>query len=257
MDVDEFKLGKREAVDRSCAPMLADYCSAMLRPAPDSADWSGGRAYWGIMGNDRLGNCTAASAAHAVQVWTQAAQSQMTTPADADVVAFYAATTGYDPANPLTDQGGVEDSVLRWWSNGGQLAGHRIDGYAKLHLKGGCIDELATLKDSVWLTGSAYLGLELPQTARRQATWDVVSDGTPGAEPGSWGGHCVLAVAYTPQVLTCITWGVLKSMTWNFVQEYCSEGYALLSKDWIKAGGDTPPGFDWPTLLADVQALKG
>jgi hypothetical protein len=257
VDADEFKLGKLPAVTRSMAPMLANYCGAMLPPAPDSIDWSAGRSYWGIMRNNELGNCTAASAAHAVQVWTQAAQPEMHTPSDDEVTAFYAATTGYSPDNPLSDQGGVEDEVLHWWANGGHIGGHPLNGYARLNLNGGCIDELAALRDSIWLTGGAYLGMELPQTARRQSVWSCAPDGTPGAELGSWGGHCVYAVAYTPQVLTCITWGVLKSMTWDFVDKYCSEGYALLSKDWINGAGASPTGFDWPTLLADVQTLRG
>jgi hypothetical protein len=125
-------------------------------------------------------------------------------------------------------------------------------------VKGGAIDEPAALKDAVWLTGGAYLGMELPLSAKRQGVWDVLPDGSlPEARFGSWGGHCIFAVAYTPQTLTCITWGVLKSMTWEFVKKYCSEGYALLSKDWINAAGSSPPGFDWQTLIADVQSLRG
>jgi hypothetical protein len=72
--------------------------------------------------------------------------------------------------------------------------------------------------------------------------------------PGSLGGHCVYVVGYDPRGLTCITWGKLQRMSWNFWWAYCDESYGLLSKDWI-AKGKAPSGFDATALIADMAAL--
>jgi hypothetical protein len=77
------------------------------------------------------------------------------------------------------------------------------------------------------------------------------------ADPGSWGGHAVYLVAYDQNTLTCITWGQLKKMTWAWFDKYCSEAYALVSKDWVKASGLAPSGFDLVTLEEDLKAVIG
>ena len=59
---------------------------------------------------------------------------------------------------------------------------------------------------------------------------------------------------YDQDYLTCITWGQLKKLTWNFWKAYCDEAHALLSQDWLDA---SPLGFDLATLQADLQAITG
>lgn len=262
MDCLDFKLGKQAAKKSHGLPLLAAYIPETVPEPPESVDWSGGRAYWGMMQNDRLGCCTAAGAAHAVQVWTQNAAGAMFTAPDQDVVSFYEASTGYNPLDPDTDQGGVAADVLKYWLGNG-LAGHKIDAIAHLHDAGVGLNPLddvnleSRLRDSIWLTGGAYLGLELPATAPRQALWSITDKLLQGpSAPGSWGGHCVYACTYSPAGVTCITWGILKFMTWEFVAAYCSEGFALLSKDWLNSSGSSPSGFNWQLLLNDMQLLR-
>ena len=134
---------------------------------------------------------------------------------------------------------------------------------------------------AIWLFGGAYIGVRLPITAQNQDVWDVPAHPGPNDEPGSWGGHAVQLVGYDcglpiadgrlsieePSVnrqssidnhqsfLTCITWGRLKRMTWAWLEKYCDEAYALVSKDWIKANGIAPSGFDFATLEADLNLV--
>jgi hypothetical protein len=102
------------------------------------------------------------------------------------------------------------------------------------------------------------------------------------SQPGSWGGHAVYLVGYDfrawesasrqsasgapnaalptaatslPPTLTCITWGQIKKMTWRWFARYCSEAYALVSKDWLNGAGVSPSGFDLATLEADLKAV--
>jgi hypothetical protein len=46
-------------------------------------------------------------------------------------------------------------------------------------------------------------------------------------------------------------------MTWAWFEKYCSEAYALVSKDWLKASGVAPSGFDLATLEEDLKAVSG
>ncbi len=245
-----MKLGKLPPRRDDRVPAMGNYLRVGLPNAPASVDWSKGIVSWGMMQNDQIGDCTAAGAGHAVQVWTANA-SQEATVTDAQVVAFYSATCGYQPGDPSTDQGGVEVDVLTWWHNN-SFGGHKLDAFATLDA-----GNRTNIRDAIWLLGGAYLGLELPISCQTQTIWDVPETGATGdGAPGSWGGHCVFAIGYDAGGLIVITWGQIKRMTWAFFDAYCSEAYGLLSQEWIKATKAAPSGFDYQALVADMAALQ-
>lgn len=221
---------------------LFEYTLA-LPEAPEAVDWSKGVTQWGMLANDRLGDCTAAGVAHAVQTWT-GNNGGVASISDQDVIEFYAETAGYDPADPDSDQGAVEADVLTYWHKHG-FGTHQLAAFAAVRTNA---DDV---RDSIWLLGGCYLGLELPISAQNQDVWDIV--GGPGKARGSWGGHCVYAVAYDASGVCVVTWGQLKRMSWNFFTAYCSEAWALLSREWISKEGRAPSGFDWPALVADMR----
>jgi hypothetical protein len=88
--------------------------------------------------------------------------------------------------------------------------------------------------------------------------WDVPAEGATGdGEPGSWGGHCVPAVAYfSDETITCVTWGGLQNMTWKFWDAYCDEAYAVISPEWCSKNSCNPNGVNIKQLMADLSALK-
>ncbi len=250
IDRSRLKLGKLPARADPRVPSLQRYLTAELPAAPASVDWSKGVVAWGVMANDTLGDCTAAGAAHAVQVWTLNASNELTV-SDQAVIAFYSATCGYRPGDPSTDQGGVEVDVLTWWHNNG-LAGHSLDAFATLDTGNRFL-----VRDAIWLLGGAYLGLELPLSCQGQDVWDMPAGGATGdGKPGSWGGHCVFAIGYDAEGLTVISWGETIKMTWAFFDACCSEAYGLLSTDWIAATMQAPSGFNYAALAADMNALQ-
>lgn len=237
-----MKLGKKRPRHDGRVPRLARYMQAMPT-APAALDYSGKLTTLGMMRNDELGDCTCAAVGHGIQVWTSQASNEQTI-SDNDVVALYE-RFGYNPANPATDQGAVENDVLTSWLKV-PVAGHKIDAYAAIDPA-----NASEVKAAIYLFGYAYIGLALPNSAQNQDVWDVPAGGSQGAgEPGSWGGHAVIVIGYDDQHLTCITWGALKKMTWAFWNTYCDEAYAILSPDWKGA-----EGFDYSALTADVQAL--
>jgi hypothetical protein len=58
-----------------------------------------------------------------------------------------------------------------------------------------------------------------------------------------------------PPTLTCVTWGRPKKMTWAWFEKYCSEAYALVSKDWLESTGVSLSGFDLATLANDLKLV--
>ncbi len=285
IDHSHLHLGKRPRRHDARTLKLARYLTSALPPAPSSVDYTRGVTDWGMMLNDQLGDCIIADGpGHATQVWTLNATGTMVTPPDSLILDTYEKWCGYNPADPTTDQGGVELNVLNDWRQQG-FAGQTLDAYAAIDAGvrdtgNGSGDANShslspkSIAQAIWLFGGAYIGVELPITAQDQDIWDVPANPGPNDEPGSWGGHAVYLVAYdfrdsgsSPSdlglrtsdpghsFLTCITWGQLKKMTWAWFEKYCTEAYALVSKDWIKATGLSPSGFDAATLEADLKLV--
>jgi hypothetical protein len=267
----KMRLGKKPRKHDPRTLKLARYLTPELPSAPPVVDYTGGVSEWGMMLNDQLGCCTIAAVAHAVQVWAGMTAHEITLP-DSTILQYYEQWDGYNPAQPLTDQGGVELDVLNQWRQQG-FAGHALDAYAAIELQEPGVrsqEPGEDLRAAIWLFGGIYIGLELPLSAQTQDIWGVApgssrQDAGATDDPGSWGGHAVYVVSYDcpqppapsaqPPTFTCITWGQLKKMTWPWFAKYCSEAYALISKDWIKASGVAPSGFDLGTLEEDLRLV--
>jgi hypothetical protein len=242
-----MRLGRKAIKTDSRTLALGKYLTPGLPPPPAQADWTKGIASWGMMLNDKLGDCTIAGAAHAVQVWT-ANNGDMSTVPDATVQTFYSQWDGYVPGDASTDNGGVELDVLNDWKKNG-FAGHPLEAFADPK-----VANLDQVRQSIALFGGVYIGLSLPVTAQKQDVWDVARRGGAKAKPGSWGGHCVFVPKYDEKTFTCITWGQLKTMTVAFWNKYCDEAHTLLSPSWISAKG-SPGGFDLAQLKTDLGMI--
>lgn len=241
-----MKLGKKEPKKDLRTLRLARYFTTTLPAPPDSCAWSLMLPDWGMMANDALGDCTIAGCGHAIQTWTEVINQRITIP-DADIIKYYSLWDGYVVGDPSTDNGGIELDVLNQWRQQG-LNGHQLLAYAAVNPH----DQIE-VRQAIALFGGTYIGLSLPISAQNQDVWDVVQ--TSDGQPGSWGGHCVWCLAYDKDSITCVTWGVLKKMTWRFWENYCDEAYALLSPDFLNNQGIAPSNFDLSTLQADLSII--
>ena len=185
VDHSRMKLGRKAVKSDSRTLKLSRYVKPTLPPAPPVVDWSKGLTEWGLMLNDKLGDCTIAGAAHAVQVWTMNTGSMVTVP-DPVILNYYETWDGYQPGNPATDTGGVEMDVLKNWQKQG-FDKHRLLAYTEA-----AWTNLEEVRQAMHLFGGMYIGLNLPNTAKTQDIWDVVPNGGPESQAGSWGGALCL-----------------------------------------------------------------
>jgi hypothetical protein len=219
---------------------------ASLPPVPASIDWGGKVPLWGMLGNDSVGDCGEASALHCEMLWTADASNEFV-PTTQDAIDAYSSITGYDPADPSTDQGTVLLDLLNYWRIKG-IAGHKIFAYA-------AIDPSNTreLMGAIAFFGCAYVGVNLPASAT-QAT-DAGEPWSNATDTNIEGGHAIPLVAYDQNTLTCITWGQRQTMTWPWLRAYLDESYVVFSGDWIGLSGTAPSGFNVAQLTGDLAAL--
>ena len=242
-------LGRKAIVIDSRTVKLATYLSSALPPPPPCVEWSKGITNWGMMLNDKLGDCTIAGCGHAIQTWSINLGKEITL-SNSDILRAYEEWDGYKPSDPSTDQGGIELNVLKDWKNT-SFKGHHLLAFASVNFK-----NITEVKQAINLFGGVYIGVALPVSAQKQTTWDVVpDDGQGDSEPGSWGGHCVFVNGYNESGFTCITWGELMNMTKAFWLKYVDESYCLLGADWF-AHGVAPNGFALQQLQADVSQIQ-
>jgi hypothetical protein len=250
------RLGKQEARQDFRTLKLARYLGPKLPPAPLACDWLSKVKALGSMLNTEIGDCTIAACGHEIQQWTTYARPQASVPSDKSILKVYEAISGYNPKDPTTDSGCVVLDVLNYWRKNG-IAGHNILAYVSVNPTNS-----VEVMQAIHLFGNLYLGLSLPLSAQNQKVWRVPLAGPMGnGEPGSWGGHAVPVGRYGrvtptgPQGLTCVTWGALQSMTWDFFGIYVDECFAILSMDWIEQTGLSPDNFSLAQLQKDLAAL--
>ena len=133
IDHSKMKLGKLPRRHDPRTLKMARYLAPALPAPPARVDYTHGATDWGMMLNDQLGDCTIAAVGHAIQAWTLNAGSRVDV-ADSTVQLYYEKWDGYNPADPATDQGGVELDVLNNWRQQG-FAGHGLDAYVSIDLQ--------------------------------------------------------------------------------------------------------------------------
>ncbi len=250
VEVPQVCLGRKAIITDSRTLKMATYIGPELPAPPAVVDWTNGQTTeWGMMLNDRLGCCTIAGCAHAIQLWSKNVGQQITVP-DSAVLSMYEQWDGYNPAIPSSDEGGIELNVLNSWKKQG-FVGHNLLAFASIN-----IQNVLEIQQCINLFGGLYIGISLPLTAQHQDVWDVDLSDPYASQPGSWGGHCVFISGYDKNGISCITWGSVKKMTVAFFLKYCDEAYALIGQDFFNTQGVDVEGFNSSQLLADLSQIR-
>ena len=241
-----LKLGRLPRRKDKRRLQLKNYLPATLPPPPSAVDWGSKVPDFGMLLNDTLGDCTAAAAAHAEMLWTANAATEYL-PTDADVLTFYECISGYDPSDPSTDTGANMLDVLNYWRQVG-FNGRKITAFAEVD------NDPMEIKNAIALFGCIYCGVNLPQSAmddfENGQAWMNIHD------KSNIGGHCILESAYDAQGITSVTWGKSQPTTWPWFKKFCDERYVIITPEWIAENGNSPSGFNFAQLQADLAAFE-
>lgn len=205
--------------------------------------------------NDCLGDCTAVGIANCARGMAALNGFGIDIPT-AKVVDFYSASTGYDPADPSTDVGGVELDVLAYqlrngFDHGGQT--ELVGTFATFDPA-----DRALMANAMAKCGAVYLGVNLAEADQDMGrTWDTTTPGdqTPGSYSPAGGGHCLFGWDYTglgdDDIVRVGTWGQWQPTTWRWIKDRTEESHVILWRQLMKASGQNFAGLDYDRLRAD------
>lgn len=251
-----FKLGRLSNQGRPRVRLTREHVSAATPPPPTVDRYSAApEASWGVDGNDAVGDCTIADVDHEVKSAQVAAGNTEVASTTTEVLAGYSAVTGYDPADPSTDQGAEMQAVREYWQKTGFTLGgqrHKIAMFAELD-----IHDEDLIKLAVYELGAVGVGANLPQSAMDQfdagQPWDVVAD-----DGGILGGHAFAVVGYDKDFLEVLTWGKVQKVTWAWWRMYVEEAWGSLTNDFVSSRSGTDPlGETWYQLGEQFSSLTG
>jgi hypothetical protein len=245
----EPKLGKLPAVYDRRTLKLANFIEIDKLPLiPEEIIWSKMITQWPMMRNDEIGDCGIAGAGHLIQTWS-ANESREIILSDDAVVDAYSLICGYDKQSGDNDNGCILLNILNHWRTDG-ISGHRIEGFVSVNF----LDQKEIMA-ALYLFGPVYIGLQLPLFAQINPEWTFPPQVEGPDVPGSWGGHCVIAVDATPDYLSVVSWGKIIKMNWAFFRKYCDESYAVFSPDDWATDGTAPNGFKIDQLRENLKHL--
>jgi hypothetical protein len=202
-----------------------------------------------MLGNDKYGDCVYAADGHIAVQQTFFGQGTAYVVSEQQALAAYSQQTGFNPADPNSDQGDTLQNGLGYMQKYG-FGGHKIAAFAQLDMS-----NMNDIKNAVAEFGAVDLALDFPASAMDQFNanrpWDVVSN-----DGGIQGGHCVLLVGYSDAYLYVATWGRIQKVTYAFFKKYFVEAWALISHDWVNSQtGKDPEGIDLHAFGAQFAAL--
>jgi hypothetical protein len=240
---------------------LGSFLTGTYPKAPATVDYLSKVTDWPMFANDVYGCCVWAMIGHTIEAVTAYGQGETVTVTEADVLKGYSDVTGFNPADPSTDQGTVIQDALGYWRKTG-VGGHKILAFAQVDIHNP--DEVDA---ALYLFGHLQLGINFPASAMTQFNagkpWDVVAD-----DGGVEGGHAIdlgFVTDEPPTVvgraangnLKVVTWGRVQEMTPAFWAKYVEEAWVVISQEWISKAGVSPEGLDVAALSEAFTAMTG
>lgn len=232
--------------------LLTPHLTGALPPAPPKADWLSKVPSWTMAANDRVGDCVFAAASHMIRAFNLYSTGKDVVLSDDQVLAAYSAVTGYNPADPSTDQGTVIQDALNYWRKTG-IAGHKIVAFAQVdHTNPAEVDA------AVNLFGALMVGVNFPASAMQQFNnhqpWTVANP-----DGGNLGGHAVHLGYYdtTAKDTEVVTWGAVQKVDDAWWAKYVEELWVVLTPEWADANSKDPQGLDLHSLGEDFAQLTG
>lgn len=247
-----MQLGRVQSISDPRTLQLGNYVDVLTLPVPPAQEMIETTPVWPMLANDRFNCCTSAAAGHMIHHWTAANQHGVFL-TDDDIIRAHAQLTG----DRLMECVSMLEALKYWCKQG--IGGHQIHSFVSAGKA-----KAADLRCMVHLFGSGYVGLDLPPFACAgdpkgwpDIPWAIPANvAADAAAPNPDMGHCVAVVGYDAQSLYAVTWGRLKTMSWDFFERYAEEVFAVLSADWVADNSKCPTGFDCVTLERDLALVR-
>jgi hypothetical protein len=267
--VPRHRYGKLPATDFGEDNVLLSHVLAEALPQAPSV-FGFGRMFgdWGMLANDRVGDCAWAGPAHETMAWTGIGNAGRRSAVfdDACVLADYSACTGYDPnaydpatgQNP-TDRGTSVSALMdyRRTRGIGDASGkrHTIDLAVRLEPVGGPFD-WNTFRDAVHTFGCVAVGTALPESAEQQ--FELHERWSYRAGSPILGGHYVPAIGSVAiDEITVVTWGRRQEMGQDFFEAYVDELWIPLSLEAMSFIERALSTVDWDRVRQIAASLGG
>lgn len=256
------RLGKQGYSHNSLTLMLAKLVLPEIR-VPAKYDFDKGKKPFPsrMWGNDAYGDCVIGGRANHMIRLERVEQRRTIPLSDDDAVTLYKALTGCQTAGDANDTGLVVlDAMKQWKNQGWTLSGksgvrssrcYTIAAYGELEPQ-----DHEQLKMGIYALHGAHMGFWLPTAVQSQTAngrWDYNGESGPEWQPGSWGGHLVYSKRYDENGVYVITWGQEVLVTWNFVDKYCDESWAVVDNldSWR-----TKQTINVPALMKELQQIS-
>ena len=195
---------------------------------------------WGMLGNDRYGDCVIAGGDHEIMMLNAMNGINVRFNAKA-TLSDYAALTGFDPITGANDNGTNMRAALNYRRRIGLIDAdgkrHLIGGYCSLEA-GNFAEHLQALR----IFDCVAIGFEVTESAMEQFSYD--KPWTYVRDNNIIGGHYIPIVGRpTAESLDTITWACIQRMSKSFFYHYNDESYGFFTEESLK-NGKTPEGFD-------------
>ena len=234
---------------------LADYIHRELANPPAAVSRPHPGFGWGMLANDRIGDCVIAMMLHSIEDFHLDAGTAVPAFTDQDAISVYSAITGYNPNDPSSDRGTNESTAMSYWEQSGLKTSDRATHTIVATV---AVDptDLTECRIAIDEFIDLQIGIALPLAAQGQKEWTVVGDGKTGnSAPGSWGGHGIPYREYDAETFKCVTWGAELLLTVPFHQDYAQEAHVVVTNEMLNKSGVGPSGVAWDELIADIKAL--
>jgi hypothetical protein len=194
---------------------------------------------FGMLGNDKYGNCVMVGGAHFLTLWN-ALIGILKTFTTCFVVKWYKKLTGGG------DNGLNMLDVLKQWVND-EILGESIIAFAEIDPR----DHVNVMR-AISVFKGAYLGFNVQQDC--MADFDAIPKimWTPGILTND--GHCVDGVAYNSSKVTVLTWADKQDGSWDWWDECVDECYVIIPKE--AEDPNFAPGFDLESLKTDLAFVQ-
>jgi len=236
-----YRYGRLAAQFPAAVSDLTHYAAGPLPKAPAKVAVPA-VADWGMLGNDRYGDCGVAGLEHGFMADAAVLGLNEPPAADAQAIGYYLTYT--DGA----DNGVVLSQYLAYVRQHGYF-GHNVAAYAPVSVK-----DIPTLQFAVSAFDFAYTGIVVTQAMEEASAdgrpWTLDDLDSPVA-----GGHCVPIVGYDTSYLYAVTWGTVQPIAYSAWHYIADEAWAVITGELTAANSDGR-GIALPALQADLSRLE-